>query len=57
MSLEDGYSRYDEEYLTPPEPEAGEPEEQGEHSKHPKGDYCVFCLSQWPCDEAPEDGL
>ena len=23
-----------------------------EHSKHPTGDYCVYCLSQWPCAEA-----
>ena len=26
----------------------------GEHSKHPTGDYCVYCLSQWPCVEAGE---
>ena len=23
-----------------------------EHRKHPSGDYCVFCRSQWPCAEA-----
>lgn len=23
-----------------------------EHAKHPTGDYCVFCRSQWPCTEA-----
>lgn len=24
----------------------------GEHRKHPSGDHCVFCRSQWPCEEA-----
>ena len=28
--------------------------EEGQHSKHPTGDYCVYCLSQWPCVEAGE---
>ena len=23
-----------------------------EHRKHPSGDYCVFCRSQWPCAES-----
>lgn len=23
-----------------------------EHSKHPTGDYCVYCRSQWPCEES-----
>jgi hypothetical protein len=27
----------------------------GEHSKHPTGDYCVYCRSQWPCAEAGEE--
>lgn len=31
---------------------APEPEEEEEHLKHPTGDYCVYCLSQWPCAEA-----
>lgn len=22
------------------------------HSKHPTGDYCVYCRSQWPCEES-----
>lgn len=22
------------------------------HLKHPTGDYCVYCLSQWPCEAA-----
>lgn len=26
----------------------------GEHSKHPTGDYCVYCRSQWPCAESGE---
>jgi hypothetical protein len=21
-----------------------------EHRKHPSGDYCIFCRSQWPCE-------
>ena len=21
------------------------------HVKHPTGDYCVYCRSQWPCEE------
>ena len=28
--------------------------EEGQHRKHPTGDYCVYCLSQWPCVEAGE---
>jgi hypothetical protein len=32
---------------------AQEGDRQDEHKKHPAGgDYCVFCLSQWPCEEA-----
>jgi hypothetical protein len=23
-----------------------------EHRKHPSGDYCTFCRSQWPCEES-----
>ena len=28
--------------------------EEEQHRKHPTGDYCVYCLSQWPCVEAGE---
>lgn len=27
------------------------------HKKHPTGDHCTFCNSQWPCEEAPEDWM
>jgi len=26
--------------------------ERAQHSKHPTGDYCVYCRAQWPCAEA-----
>jgi len=25
------------------------------HAKHPTGDYCVYCLAQWPCEDAPAE--
>ena len=25
--------------------------EEEQHRKHPTGDYCVWCHSQWPCEE------
>jgi hypothetical protein len=31
---------------------AQEDDGQEEHKKHPAEDMCVFCRSQWPCEEA-----
>jgi hypothetical protein len=28
------------------------PPDIDEHKKHPAEDMCVFCRSQWPCEEA-----
>lgn len=28
----------------------------GEHSKHPTGDYCVYCRAQWPCEDSLRGG-